>query len=128
MPIYLAAPYVPKPLGKIPPVAAHGRVSTPRYLRSSEARALVSQSSVKRAVEDDAMPNEQEARDAGTWLEVHHTEPGQSSRDETHDVSTLRVVCRQPCHLKTLRRPDKPKKWAEHVAKVRRDREAVQRR
>ena len=46
---------------------------------------------------------EQQARDAGTWLEVHHVE-GEGVRAETHDLAKLKVLCRVPCHKKTLRK------------------------
>jgi len=41
-------------------------------------------------------------RAAGTWLEVHHVDRTRV-RAETHDLSKLRVLCRTPCHVKTMR-------------------------
>jgi hypothetical protein len=45
---------------------------------------------------------EQQARADGTWLEAHHADGRGVSADE-HDLDQIVVLCRQPCHLDTLR-------------------------
>lgn len=50
---------------------------------------------------------EAQARAAGTWLEVHHLD-GEGVRAKTHDDARLQVLCRQPCHLDTLRATTRP--------------------
>jgi 5-methylcytosine-specific restriction endonuclease McrA len=44
---------------------------------------------------------EDQARAAGTWLEVHHVDAA-GVRAPTHDLSKLEVLCRTPCHTATL--------------------------
>jgi hypothetical protein len=60
---------------------------------------------------------EEQARAAGTWLEVHHPD-GRGVRADHHDVEALQVLCRKPCHLDTLRKKTRPT-LAEHQAQLR---------
>ncbi|MEJ7783813.1 MAG: hypothetical protein WKF96_03350 [Solirubrobacteraceae bacterium] len=58
-----------------------------------------------------------QAKADGTWLEVHHRR-GEGVRAAQHNQADLQVLCRQPCHLDTLRAKTRPT-LAEHQAELR---------
>jgi hypothetical protein len=60
---------------------------------------------------------EAEVKAAGSWLEVHHQD-GAGTRAATHDLSKLEVLCREPCHLATLRKATRPT-WEDRKAEIR---------
>lgn len=50
---------------------------------------------------EDCGRTEAEAKRDGTWLEVHHIN-GEGVRAKRHDLATLVVLCRKPCHERTF--------------------------
>jgi len=61
---------------------------------------------------------EEQARAAGTWLEVHPRD-GHGVRAKQHDLDRIEVLCRTPCHLATLRAASRPtlEQWKAEIVR-----------